>query len=71
MAKFIRFDKEPEDHEGKPVFSIVNKRAGDPLGQVFWYGPWRQWCCRFSEDSVWSQDCLADVREFIQQQPEV
>jgi hypothetical protein len=65
MAKFIQFVKADENHEGNPMYWIANKRSGDTIGQVFWYGPWHQWTCRFKEDSVWSQDCLADVREFI------
>lgn len=66
MPKFIRFEFDTGTHEGKPLFSIVNKRSNEAIGQVFWYGLWRQWTVRFREDSVWSQDCLADVREFIQ-----
>ena len=66
MAKFIRLSKDTEvTHEGKPVYWILNKRAGASIGQLFWYTPWRKWCARFKEDTVWSEDCLADVRKFI------
>ena len=66
MAKFIRFEKDNSQQFGdREVYAIVNKRSGMPIGNIFWYQPWQQWAARFDEDSVWSQDCLADVREFI------
>lgn len=66
--KFIRFEKRDDRHGGKPVYAIVNKRSGGELGQAFYYPPWRQWCARFDEDAVWSQDCLTDVSEFLRTQ---
>ena len=65
MAKFIRFDKADEIFEDRETYDIVNKKTGWAIGQIFWYAPWHQWTCRFKEDSVWSQDCLTDVCEFI------
>ena len=56
-------------HAGKPVYSINNKKSGAPLAQVFWYQPWRQWCARFHEDSVWSNDCLMDLAGFLALEP--
>ncbi len=67
MAKFIRFDKTDEFFNGRELFRIVNKRSGNPIGQIFFYKPWGIWCARFSEDSVWSEDCLDDVRAFIKE----
>ncbi len=65
MAKYIRYDKTDEFFNGKMLYQIINKQSGNPIGQIFWYKSWRQWCARFKEDTVWSEDCLADVREFI------
>jgi len=67
MAKFIEF-QEVMPHPGG-VWLIRNKRSQDVLGQIEWYAQWRQYVAIFQENAVWSQDCLADVREFIQQQP--
>ena len=65
MAKYIRFEKDGQLFGGRDVYAIINKRSGVPIGNVFWYHPWRQWTVRFDEDSIWSQDCLSDVRDFI------
>jgi len=67
MAKFIGMIQSDEFFNGKTVFSIINKKSGHIIGQVFWYKPWRRWCARFDEDTVWSEDCLTDVRMFIEQ----
>lgn len=61
--KHIRFD------EAGLLYSIRNNRSGGALGVVFWYAPWKQWCARFDENTVWSQDCLEDVRTFINSLP--
>jgi hypothetical protein len=66
VAKYIEFKKdEIQRYGGREVYAVVNKRSGTEIGNIFWYPPWRQWTARFDEDSVWSHDCLADVREFI------
>lgn len=66
MAKYIEFKKdEIQRYGGREVYVVVNKRSGTEIGNVFWYPPWRQWTARFDEDAVWSQDCLADMREFM------
>jgi hypothetical protein len=63
MPKFIEFDEVMPHPEG--VWVIRNKRSRDILGRIEWYARWRQYVAIFSEDVVWSQDCLADVSEFI------
>lgn len=65
MAKYITFQKDGQTFGGKDVYEVANKKSGKPLASIFWYQPWRQWTVRFDDNAVWSQDCLADVREFI------
>ena len=62
--RFIRFE-ERGTYRGKALYYILNKDSGDVLGQVHWYGPWRQWVCGFENGAIWSQDCLQDVRAFL------
>ena len=69
MAKFIRFDKTEEIFAGRETYNIINKRYGTILGQILQYPPWRQWICRFNPDSIWSQDCLTDIAEFLRSLP--
>ncbi len=65
MAKYIEFKEDGQKYGKRNVYAIVNKRSGTPIGNIFWYPPWQQWTARFDDDSVWSEDCLEDVRKFI------
>ena len=64
--KFIHF-VEGELAFGYPAYSIRNNKSGAELGQIGWYPAWRQYAAHFEDNTVWSQDCLADVRAFIQE----
>lgn len=65
--KFIHvgLDASRENHAGKPVYYIFNTRGGYAMGRILWYSPWRIWVATFKEESAWSTDCLADVRDAI------
>ena len=63
--KYIGFEIDNETHENRPLYNVKNIRSGDYIAQIFWYSSWRKWCVRFNEDSVWSEDCLADVRNTL------
>mgnify|MGYP001382625929 FL=1 len=65
MAKYITFEDSKEKFDGKPIYNCFSKRDRFCLAEVFWYKPWKQWTCRFNPNSVWSEDCLEDVRKFI------
>lgn len=40
------------------------------LGQVRWYSPWRKYCFFPGHDTVWEQDCLRFVAEFVESETE-
>ena len=65
MAAYIKFEISEEVFNGKPTYDCCNKRTGTGIAQIFWYKPWKKWTCRFNPDSVWSEDCLQDIRNFI------
>jgi hypothetical protein len=37
------------------------------LGFVEWYKPWRQWVFQADISAVFSEDCLADISDFLLQ----
>ena len=63
MPKFIEFDEVMPHPKG--IFLIRNKRSDDIIGKIEWYPRWRQYVASFEEFSVWSEDCLRDVRQFM------
>jgi len=66
MAKesYIRFEVAEAKRKTK-VYGVFSVRHGDLLGRVFWYGPWRRYVFQAGAETVWSHDCLEDVRAFL------
>jgi len=46
-------------------YVIFNKKSGDCLAEIYWNGPWRQYCLYPEPQCVWSTSCLDTVVEFI------
>ena len=46
---------------------IINLSSGALLGEIKWYGAWRQYCFfpSPSADTVWSTGCLDDIKDYI------
>jgi len=48
------------------VWSCRNNRSNIELGQVQWYGPWRQYCFyTYGHDVVFNAGCLKDIQNFL------
>ena len=45
-------------------YAIFNKKSDDILGEIYWNGPWRQYCFYPEPQCVWSTSCLDTVVEF-------
>ncbi len=41
---------------------------GSSLGEVKWYGSWRQYCFFPESDTVWNATCLKDIQAFLDEQ---
>ncbi len=62
---YISRNVEMDEHAGKPIYYIFNKRSKVAIGQIIWYPQWARWVARFDESSIWSKDCLEDVASAI------
>ena len=53
--------------EAKPrtVVDVTNRRSGFLLGQIRWYGPWRQYVLMPSHSTVFNVDCLQEINDVI------
>ena len=54
----------PRKGRKTPVYSIIGD-LGVLLGEIKWHGAWRQFCFFPTNDTLWSDGCLADVRSFL------
>lgn len=60
--KYIRFDKLDSNGKTSKWICIANK--GGFLGDVYWYGAWRQYI--FAPDcAIFSIGCLQDIADFL------
>jgi len=66
--QYIHFVKTAEKPK-TTVWSCRNNRSGEELGEVKWYGPWRQYCFHPHDFTVFNVGCLKDVCDFIEQLP--
>jgi hypothetical protein len=65
VAKFIEFENDGETVYGKPEYLVKSKSGGNVLARIVWYPRWQQWVCEPAPNTIWSQDCLADMREYM------
>ena len=68
-SKYLTFEDNPllgKDKKTK-VILIISKRHDNVLGQIRWYGSWRQYVFFPSEDTIWNSECMGDVQECIAQ----
>lgn len=64
--KFIYFLK-TYDLPKTSVWHLRSRKSDDLLGEVKWYGPWRQYCYFAMNEAVYSVGCLEDINDFIRQ----
>lgn len=46
-------------------YEIRNRKHGEILGGIRWYGPWKRFVFLPREGTVWSEDCLMNVMGFL------
>jgi len=63
--KYLNFKHYPQKQGCKTSLYIVHSKSSDAvLGMIKWYGPWRQYCFFPVTDTIWSDECLEDVKIF-------
>ena len=64
---YIDFVLAPIQHGKTHVWDVMTN-GGDRLGQIRWFGRWRQYAFFPCEGTLYSRVCLTDVADFIGQQ---
>jgi hypothetical protein len=59
---FVEIDISKRKPTPKTLLVLVNSaRTGDPLGEIKWYGPWRQYCFFPLENTIFNNGCLDEI----------
>ena len=67
MPKWVQFTDERPSPSGKTKGWHVRTKDGRTLlGYVFWHAPWRKYVFAPAADTIFEQDCLRDIADFVQ-----
>lgn len=65
-SRFLSFCRDYH-YEGRTVRIIVtSKRHLGVLGEIKWFGRWRQYAFFPEEQTIWNPECLNDINQCIQ-----
>ncbi len=67
MAKYINFVLMKEGAKTN-VWHVAAKGLNEKLGEIKWFSHWRKYAFFPSDGTVYEDDCLKDIAEFIEQQ---
>lgn len=66
MEKYITFEDIGTTPTGKTrIWNIWSKTDDSLIGQIRWHGAWKRYCFFTGEASIFEQDCLRHISEFI------
>jgi hypothetical protein len=65
--KFITVGINPDfaEWKGKPAYTVINNKSTQELARIIWYPLWRRYIVQFNPNSIWSDDCLADIQDAL------
>jgi hypothetical protein len=66
MAKWIEFIELNFPERKTKTFDVVNKDNGSYIGQIKWYGGFRQYSFFPQPDCIFEKTCLRDISEFME-----
>lgn len=62
---YLRFVVLPANRRRTTNTAVLARGSGARLGEILWYGEWRQYCFCPSGSTVLSDECLEEVRAYI------
>ena len=69
MSKWIKFKEHQVPNRKTKIWIVVtNDSIEQPLGAIQWYSPWRKYCFTPGEKTIFEEDCLKDIIDFMLEQ---
>lgn len=66
-AKWIDFMDVSSQAKKTKTFLVINRESKTQIGEVKWYGAWRQYSFFPNPKTVYERQCLLDIAKFINQ----
>lgn len=68
VEKYIRIVPRGTSPTGKTLrWAVQNIRTGEWFGWIKWHGAWRRYCFFDKEASLYDDDCLRMIADFLKQ----
>lgn len=65
MSSYLDFvDRSIPGRKTKTLF-ILSKSTGAVLGEIKWFGRWRQYCFFPAADTIFNRDCMNSIKDVI------
>lgn len=65
-SKYLLFEYAGTSESGKTeVWFVYSKRHGLLLGEIKWYGSWRQYAFFPEKATIWNMECLSTINLWI------
>lgn len=66
MSKWIEFEHcPPKEGKKTSLWIVKNKESCTTIGLVKWYSAWRTYAFFPANDTIFEDDCLYDIAQFI------
>lgn len=65
MSKYLIFEEVPNPGRKTKKIRVLSKAHSAFLGVVQWYASWRQYVVLPADNTVWSVECLDDLKRKI------
>ena len=63
-TKYLRFMNYPDPSRKTELWEIYSKSNDALLGEIKWYGAWRQYCF-FPLNALFNSTCLDDIKKYL------
>jgi hypothetical protein len=65
-SRYLEFDQ--IGSTGKTdIWDVRSKSQGSVLGEIKWFGRWRQYCFWPSPNTIFNPECMADISKVIKE----
>ncbi len=65
MSEYLELVHDTSPSGKTAVVGVFSARHGDKLGEIRWFGRWRQYAFYPAPDTIWNPACLAEVTACI------
>lgn len=66
MSQYLSFHERPSASGKTLIVSVNSMRTGVLLGEIRWFGRWRQYCFYPEHATIFNRDCMRAIIAYIE-----